>query len=637
MPTPLEVLQKYWGHPSFRPLQLPIIEHVLSGKDTLALLPTGGGKSICFQVPGLCMGGMTLVISPLLALMKDQVERLNRMGIPATYLSSHLPYPVIDQKLQGAMEGQYRFLYLAPERIQADMFQARLSRLPVTLLAIDEAHCVSQWGHDFRPAYLEIKALRQHLPQVPVIALTASATPAVKTDIEQLLGLDAPQTFQKSFRRDNLRYFVLHTEGVWNKILDISRKIAGQGIIYARTRKRTELLAERLQEEGISAISYHGGMAHSERELRQEAWQKGTYRIMCATNAFGMGIDKADVRFVLHYNLPFDPESYYQEAGRGGRDGKTALAIAFRHPVDLAELQRWQSERYPTWAQFQAHISLLFQHHKVGPGQVPEGTYPVELPSLAQKGQTSMRTLAQSLRILHQAGLISYQEDREDYAYLMLTATPQSILQYKDTHPTLTPTLDFILRKSGGEAYNREIRFLPSHWAKLSRIPEERLHEHLQRMAQQHILQYTPALQQPAIRYFIPNRAISKEEVNWEKYTFLQTQASTRLDALIQYITQTTQCRSQVLEAYFGETQQGPCGVCDVCTGRFQEALSPALAKAIRKDLIDLLKQHASLAYRELIFKIQTGSPRQREEILRQLIDQQVVRSQADGQLRLTK
>ncbi|MCL4165351.1 UNVERIFIED_CONTAM: hypothetical protein GTU68_020087, partial [Idotea baltica] len=334
MPTPFEILKKHWGYDAFRPLQEEIIQSVIEERDTLALLPTGGGKSICFQVPGLYFKGLTIVISPLIALMKDQVERLNQLGIAATYVNSSMPFYQVDTKLQGAMDGDYKFLYLAPERLQSEMFKLRLPKMDVSLLVVDEAHCISQWGYDFRPSYLQIAELREAKPDVPIIAVTASATDEVRADILEKLEMREPAVFTKSFRRDNLRYFVLEEENVTQRTIDIVKRTQGTGIIYARTRRTTEHLSNYLIGQGISAAAYHGGLKTSERSKIQQSWLDDKTRIIVATNAFGMGIDKPNVRFVVHYHLPFDLESYYQEAGRGGRDGKTALAIAFRSPVD---------------------------------------------------------------------------------------------------------------------------------------------------------------------------------------------------------------------------------------------------------------------------------------------------------------
>ena len=311
LPDPRLVLREYWGYPEFRPLQEDIVRSVAKGNDTLALLPSGGGKSICFQVPGLMLGGLTLVISPLIALMQDQVRNLNAHGIPATFINSTLKYREIDRKLQMAMEGKYKFLYLAPERLHSDLFQARLDKLNIRLIAVDEAHCVSQWGYDFRPAYLEIAELREQLPGVPMIALTASAPPNVARDIVEKLGLRTPKRFQKSFRRDNLIYRVQASEDIPGRILRFVHQQEGAGIVYARTRKRTVQLAEMLQREGITAAAYHGGLNARERSQIQEKWIRNETRVIAATNAFGMGIDKPDVRFVIHYNLPADVESYY--------------------------------------------------------------------------------------------------------------------------------------------------------------------------------------------------------------------------------------------------------------------------------------------------------------------------------------
>ena len=634
MPKILEILQKVWGHTSFRPMQEEIIQSVIHGQDTLALLPTGGGKSICFQVPGIYLDGLSLVISPLIALMKDQVERLNQLGVPATYINSSLSISQIDQKLQGAMDGRYRFLYLAPERIQSEMFRLRLPKMPVKLLVVDEAHCISQWGYDFRPAYLDIALIREALTDVPVIALTASATPQVKEDILEKLQMPQARLFQKSFRRDNLRYFVVEEENIAKRILNIAQRTKGSGIIYARTRKRTVKLAEMLVNHGISASAYHGGMKTTERNSIQQAWLDNQTRIIVATNAFGMGIDKADVRFVIHFNLPFDLESYYQEAGRGGRDGKTALAIAFRTAVDMAELNRWNADKYPTWEQLGKHYEAICKYFQIAQGDQPDKTLDFHLADIAASTGEAGLSLYNSLKVLQNEGFLYLNEDSDDYGYIQVNANPEDIIIYKSYHPTFADLIDFVLRQLGGESFRNEVRFNPEYWARKIDLPPLELHHQLSRLAHHQLISYIPPSDVPGIRFLKPRQKLTKQDLNWAKYNFLRKQSDHRLKEMIRYIESTEVCRSLMIQHYFGEQAHQPCGKCDVCVGRNRTKVSDDDFKQIQAAIIDSLKQKAT-PYRELLLSLSTGSPAQREKVLRYLLDKKVILTSSHGRLHL--
>ncbi|MEM7373885.1 MAG: ATP-dependent DNA helicase RecQ [Bacteroidota bacterium] len=635
-PTPEDILKKYWGYDSFRPQQKEIIQTILGGQDTFALLPTGGGKSVCFQVPGLMLDGLTIVISPLIALMKDQVERLNRMGIAATYINSGMSYAQIDQKLDAAILGTYRFLYVAPERLKSEMFRLRLPKLTVSLLAVDEAHCISQWGYDFRPAYLEIAKIREIKPNIPVVALTASATPAVKEDIIQKLEMKQPQIFAKSFRRENLRYFVLHEERIAPKILEIVQRIKGTGIVYARTRKTTEKLAAYLQDHGISAKAYHGGLRNSERGEIQQDWLEDRSRIMVATNAFGMGIDKSDVRFVIHYNLPFDLESYYQEAGRGGRDGKTALAIAFLSGPDLRQLRHWNADKYPQWEMLTKHYRLLCEYFQVPNSGRVERSHDLLMPELVKSLNVPALQLYASLKILHQEGLLHMTEEKDDFAYVMMLAQPRDVLQYKATHPLLADLITFLLRTLGGEVYIQEKRFLPEHWARRLDLPPLELHYQLQRLAQHKMILYTPSTDKPSIRFLLPRQKLQKKSLNWDKYAFLKSQNDLRLEKMIDYIQDTEVCRSVIIQSYFGETDQTSCGVCDVCSGRFKRELTGKVVDKIQEAILTFLAGQ-TFPYKRVIQEVSVGSPIQRKEVLRMMMDQEVVLLEDGNMLRLAQ
>jgi len=617
-------------------MQEDIIGNVLAGKDTLALLPTGGGKSICFQVPVLCQeGGMAIVISPLVALMQDQVQNLNSKGIAATALHGSMGHRQIAHKLDLAMQGVYSFLYLAPERIRSAEFLMRLPKMPVTLLVVDEAHCLSQWGYDFRPAYLEIARIRDIRPEIPLIALTATATPAVREDIVTQLKLRKPALFEQSFRRENLRYFVLPEENAAVRTLTICKRTAGTGIVYVRTRKRTVQVAQMLVEAGIAALPYNGGLTSSARAEALEVWLKGDCRVMVATNAFGMGIDKPDVRFVIHYNLPADPESYYQEAGRGGRDGKTALAIAFQNPADLHELSAWQREKYPTWPQLQAHYKKLCEYYTLGTGGISgHQKLPFDIQTLAEKTGEAIMPLNASLRVLHQERLIDLDEESDDFGYLCITAQPESVLAFKRNQPKSAEIVDFLLRQVGGAAYLDEVSFLPNRWLeKLGWNDADRLHQALETLVRSDLVTYRRPVATPTLSFLKPRQTLSKHALHWDRYEFLRAEGEKRLQAMLHYLSNTEECRSLLLQRYFGEKSDKPCGVCDVCIGRHKTTISDSEWPVLQQAILAFVRQETAPTYRDALQHIPVGTPAQREKVLRFLLDKAIVTADASGRL----
>ncbi len=635
MENPSDILKRYWGYDQFRPLQADIIHSVLAGHDTLALLPTGGGKSVCFQVPGLCLGGLTLVISPLIALMQDQVNRLEQMGIPAAFVNATLPHWQIDARLQAAMDGDLRFLYLAPERLQSEMFQARVRNMPINLLAIDEAHCVSQWGHDFRPSYLEIHTLRDIFPKVPMLALTASAPPSVKADIVQQLRLRQPAEFLGSFRRPNLRFFVLPEENTNDRLLRIATRTQGTGIVYARTRRHTEEVARLLQSGGFSAAAYHAGLPNTDRSRIQQSWINNEVRFMAATNAFGMGIDKGEVRLVVHYHLPADLESYYQEAGRAGRDGEESMAVSFLNPIDLRNLRDWSELKYPDWPTLQGHYHFLCQHFRVSNEGVPPGEFVVDLSRLAQAGKTSALSLFNSIRILDREGFIAFNESPDDFGYLMLRMEARNLLNYKERTPAYAPLIDFVLRQLGGEVYHHEAAFLPYTWAQDLRLTPDELDQKLNFLIQQGVLIYRPPLKEPTLRFLKPYQFLTKAALNWERYEWLKQRNTYRLNEMIRYVEQTEICRSLFLQHYFGENATDPCGVCDICTARKNRRVERDLFEEIKNQMLEMVRQEKP-TYRDLMLG-EPGDAVERERVLRFLVEKEWLKIDPFGVVQLRK
>jgi ATP-dependent DNA helicase RecQ len=553
--------------------------------------------------------------------MRDQVENLNSRHIPATYINSSLSWKEIDRKLQMAMEGKYKFLYIAPERIETEMFLARLPAMNVSFVAVDEAHCISQWGYDFRPSYLKINVLRQHLPKVPFAAFTATAPPKVKDDIIEKLELKSPRVFTQSFRRQNLAYHVIETENVAERILHTVRATPGAGIVYARTRKRVQAMAEFLKKEGISSAAYHGGLSNKDRDLVQQGWIKNEVRVITATNAFGMGIDKPDVRFVLHLNMPADLESYYQEAGRGGRDGKPAIAVCFRNPQDMAELKQWVEEKYPRWEQLNAHYEILCNYFGISNESAPFQPFVLDTATIAKQFHTHPLLLHNSIRIFDQTGVLSLNERPEDFGSLMVCVQPDMILDYKKRYPDKAFLLDHILRTLGGEVYHDAVRFLPSQWPSRLGITSEALLTHLTQLATRGIITYDPPQSTPTIRFLHPRIKLNKQVLGWDKYETLLAQAKKRLESVVDYLkVPATDCRSSTLERYFGEKPAAPCGSCDVCLSKVAGPLDKEKIKAISDEMLAILEDKIK-PIQEVLDLGKLGTKQQRLEVMRLLID----------------
>lgn len=633
--TPIEVLKQYWGYDSFREPQAAIVETVLSGKDCVALLPTGGGKSLCFQVPALIMPGMALVISPLIALMQDQVERLHALGIPAAYVNSTMDVQEVDHHLQAAMDGAYRLLYVSPERLQTEMFRLRLAKMPINLLAIDEAHCISQWGYDFRPPYLDIAMVREVLPNIPMIALTASATSLVQQDIQEKLQLREPEVFKKSFYRANIRYFVLDEENVAGRILTIAQKTMGTGIVYARTRKLTMAIAAFLKREGVSAAAYHGGMSSSDRNETQQAWLEGRHRVIVATNAFGMGIDKPDVRFVVHHNIPFDLESYYQEAGRGGRDGQTALAIVFNNPADIHEAKRWIKLRYPTWKEVDAVYDKLHRMFNIPHTGAVFSKHVFDIQDIATKMELPLMRVYHVIKLLDREGLLKLEEEPDDYGYMRIKAEPSQVVHYRRKHPQAGAVLEHALRTLGGEAYHYEQRFMPGRWAELLSMNIQDIQSHLKTLIQKGIIFYKAPRNNPQLTFFQARQRLSKQLIDWEKYIFLEKQAKARFSSMQQYISEDTICRSLRIQRYFGEDASDTCGVCDVCIAKKKTLKGADKLVELKNNIIETISGNPNIQYRELIHSLTIGTHEQRESIIRLLIDEELVLVNEIGSLSL--
>ena len=566
---PLKLLKKYWGYPSFRPPQEEIINASLQGKDVFAILPTGGGKSICYQIAGLARKKLTIVISPLIALMKDQVEQLTRRNIRATYINSSLSKKEIEKRLYEAQQGYYDFLYCAPERLDTDKLLDALPYLDIGLLAIDEAHCISQWGHQFRPAYRKIAEFRRKIPDVPVMAVTASATPEVRKDIMEQLEMKEPAIFVKTFVRPNLRYSVLYEEDPEKKMFEILRNVPGTSIIYVRSRKATEEYAALLRKKGISAKAYHAGLSNAIRNKIQEEWIKNKVRVIVATNAFGMGIDKPDVRTVIHLDLPPDLESYYQEAGRAGRDGKTAYPVILYHPSFGDKLIKQWEYQYPDFETVKTFYEILCSLYYVTKDDYPKATFVIDLPRWRKHLKKPYMVLMNSLRILEDAELIEILDERDKYkANARILVSPKKLRKVIQKNENYEKVIETLIRESNGKIFDSYYEFDIRAMAWKNNMGENMLDDVLTQLVNHRVLDYIKPLGESGFRFISPRRKITKRLLNWELQEFLKEQSRKRLYAMIDYAETIDKCRTQMIANYFGETGVEPCGKCDVCVGR---------------------------------------------------------------------
>jgi ATP-dependent DNA helicase RecQ len=600
MKTSQNILKQYWGYDHFRPLQQDIVAAVLKGDDVLALLPTGGGKSVCFQVPALMMEGVCLVVTPLIALMKDQVYQLGRRGIKAAAIHSGMNKFEIDITLDNCVYGNYRFLYISPERLQTDLFQARVAKMQVSMLVIDEAHCVSQWGYDFRPLYLQIADFRQQVPDKGLVALTATATPEVKKDIVDKLELNNVQQFQASFARANLSYSVREVEDKHAKILEVLSAVRGSAIIYVRTRKSAKEIAGFLQRNRVSADYYHGGLAHQLRSSKQDAWIKGNTRVMVATNAFGMGIDKADVRAVIHLELPETLEAYYQEAGRGGRDGHKSYAVILHYPNDGEELLHRVKQAHPPIETIKRVYQSLANYFKLAVGSGEGVSFDFILSDFCGIYSLESLTTYQSVKKLEEHGLIQMNESFYSPSRLMFLVDNKGLYEYMIANAQYEHFIKAVLRIYGGEMVDNYISISEQKIAQNLQITISEVKKALQFLHQNQILSYEPAKDSPQIVFTVPRQHEDKLTINQKFLVERKALAEAKASAVGKYLGNHTQCRTQQLLAYFGEQKEERCGVCDVCVDeRNRQQKDEHFVKirsAILKELVQSPMEVAQLA-----------------------------------------
>ncbi|MFV0289333.1 MAG: ATP-dependent DNA helicase RecQ [Mangrovibacterium sp.] len=601
-----EILQKYWGYNSFRSLQEEIILSIAKGKDTLGLMPTGGGKSITFQVFSLSEPGICIVVTPLISLMKDQVENLGSKGIKALHIHSGMDRKEVTKAFNSAAWGDYKFLYLSPERLASAYFRERLMQLHVNLIAIDEAHCISQWGYDFRPSYLRIKQLRDLLPRVPVLALTATATPEVVADIQCQLQFKEINVLQKSFERENLTYVVRNVDNKEGYLIDSIKKIEGSGVVYTQSREKTQLIAEVLCSSGISADYYHAGLSPKERNIRQENWMKGNTRIIVATNAFGMGIDKSDVRFVMHIAPPSSLEAYFQEAGRAGRDGKKAYALLIISNQDKSRLQRKIDEEFPDLDFVKQIYDLLGSYFQIaiGTGEGIKRNFDIYDFCKIFKFQ-SQKVLA-SLKILQREGLLEFSLSSLQPATLHFKVSRDALYGFNTQNKKLEIFIRELLRYAGGffssyvpidekeltEKVNEEIACSKEFKTEAVQLSVKEVTQYLTYLSSMNLLHYVPRRKMPFITYLSPRIEKSRIKISKENYHDLKKNYERRIDACLNYAYSDGKCRSVQLLKYFGELKVKDCGQCDVCKEKKNlNKSNRAEQEALTFQILNLLKE----------------------------------------------
>lgn len=594
MATPLSILQQYWHHDQFRPMQEEIIQSVLDEKDTLALLPTGGGKSICFQVPALLREGLCLVISPLIALMRDQVDSLNEKNIPSVALHSGLNFFEVKTILQQATHGDFKFLYLSPERLETILFKEYLPALNISLIVVDEAHCVSQWGYDFRPPYLRIANLRDELPGVPLIALTASATPVVQQDITAKLKFVNGNIFRQSFERPNVSYSSFCVDSKVNKVIDILKKVPGSSIVYCNSRRQTKQLAQLLSLQLISSDFYHAGLTQEDRDRKQQAWIGSQTRVMVCTNAFGMGIDKPDVRTVIHYDTPECLENYYQEAGRAGRDGKKSFAVLVYQKETIEELRSLPDRRFPPISEIKRIYQSLADYLQIPVGTGEGQYYDFDLLTFVKNFNLDSLLVINTLKVLEQEGHITFSESIFLPSQVNFIATKEILNDFETAHPQLEPLLKCLLRTYQGIFENR-ISVHEKQLARLTRQPIETVIHQLKQLQSFDIIEYLPQKDTPQIHYVLNRAPAQYLLINQDNYLARKKQYAERVENMIRYIQLTDECRSRYIANYFGDAELKDCGVCDNCLAKKRKALSPEEFSLIETQIMDQLNESISV------------------------------------------
>jgi ATP-dependent DNA helicase RecQ len=628
------VLRQYWGYDNFRPFQEDAIKAVLNGIDTLVLLPTGGGKSVCFQVPVMAMEGVCIVVTPLIALMKDQVEQLKRRSISAASIHSGMSKNEIDITLDNCIHGNTKFLYVSPERLRTDIMIARVKQMNVCLLAIDEAHCISAWGYDFRPSYLLIADFRKIIPGVPAMALTATATEEVRADIIDKLEMRNARVFKQSFARANLSYSAFSEENKERKLLQVLKNVGGSAIVYVRTRKRTKELADWLSRQSISAQSYHAGLPFRERSDRQTAWIKNQTRVVVATNAFGMGIDKPDVRAVVHFDLPDNLEAYYQEAGRAGRDEMKAYAVALFTKIDLEDLSANVERKYPPVEVLKRVYQALANYYKLAVGAGELASFDFDIQEFTGIFGLAVNETHYALKLLEEEGFLQLSESFNDASKIHFLVDNRQLYDFQIRYQEMDSFIKVVLRMYGGELFTEYVRISENEIGQIFFAPETEVIRKLNFLRERDIIDYEQRKNKPQLTFLTPRYDAALLPLNVFEIEKKKDRDLTKARSVAHYAAHTRICRTLLLLEYFNEFDAQECGVCDICIQNKKNEIhiTPELGSA----LVAFLDQNGAVTPNELSSAFENVPEKDFLQTLQQLIKEEVIRYNTTGKLALT-
>lgn len=627
----LDILKQYWGYDYFRPLQGDIIQSIAAGKDTLGLMPTGGGKSLTFQVPALAMEGVCIVVTPLIALMKDQVENLKKRNISAAAIYSGMSKADILLTLDNCVFEAYKFLYVSPERLATSIFLEKIKQTKVCMIAVDESHCISQWGYDFRPSYLRIADIREVLPDAPVLALTATATPEVVDDIQERLHFKAKNVFRKSFLRTNLAYIVRTTENKEEQLLKILQKVAGTSVVYVRNRKKTKEIADFLVQKGISAEHFHAGLKNETKDARQHRWKNNETRVIVSTNAFGMGIDKPEVRTVVHMDLPDSLEAYFQEAGRAGRDEKKAYAVVLFNNSDVTKMRKRVTDTFPEKDMVRKVYKALGDYYEIAEGSGLDAVFPFDLADFCMKFKLPMLIAYNALKILQQAGSLELTDEQDNTSRVLFTVGKEDLyaIRFSADQDKL---IHVLLRSYTGlftdPAYiSEDIIATRLNWNK------DKVYQELVALSKEHIIQYIPRKKTPFVTYITERESPDRLNLGKEAYEDRKERYISRAKSVLDYAKEQNICRSQILLAYFGEKNTKPCGQCDICLKHKEQQVTDGDFDQIRLAVLSELKDK-SLTVNQLLkaipFKEQKIMP-----VIRFMTDNRLLEQDSDMKMKI--
>ena len=628
------ILQQYWGYPSFRPMQENIVDAVVNGNDTLALLPTGGGKSICFQVPAMTMEGICIVITPLISLMKDQVMHLKKIGIAAAAIFSGMHHNEIEIIYNQAAFGMLKFLYVSPERLMTDAFIEALKKMNVNMIAVDESHCISQWGYDFRPPYLKIAEIRKYVPHAPVLALTATATPQVVEDIQYRLGFKKNNVFQTSYERKNVTYNVIHEADKFGLMYRLFKKMdKGSGIVYVRSRKRTKIIADWLQSVGISASFYNAGLDAKLRDYRQQLWMDGKIKVIVATNAFGMGIDKPDVRLVVHLDLPDSIEAYFQEAGRAGRDLQPSEAFLLVSDTDINKLQENIQSSYPDLNRIKMIYDAIGNYLQIPIGAGLEQRYDFDINNFAQYYNLSLLEVYNAIKLIEREGFLITSEALNTPTKIHIRASREDLYRFQIEYKEFDTIIKYLLRNTPG-ALSDLVNIREEQISQKTGMPIDKIIRQLCQLEKLNFMTYVPRSDRPNIQ-FLTERMNSKHfHLSDEVYKNRKDDAVQRAQAVIDFVNNDRECRSVQLLRYFGEDIKKTCGKCDVCSSQNKMSINDKEYQEISESIIQELRESDSDVY-NVLNKINQYHEEKVISTIRIMIDNNIIRQDNEGILKI--